>query len=97
MSQEEELANIGSELQFNVGKENDFRSQIIPEEIMDLSNVPKQEKLKTDFPIIFLDLQSDYFEKNLQFLPQGYNYKFINSLDQLNQQLKRKTNCTRNK
>ena len=96
MKQEEELANIGSELEFNVGKEegegfsvDDFQSQVIPEEIRE--DEPAEEKLKAEFPIIFLDLQSDYFKKNEGLLPRGYNYKIINSLEQLNQQLKNKS------
>ena len=97
MKHEEELANIGSELEFNVLKEEDealpidddtFRSQMIPNAINEEEE--EEETLKAEYPIIFLDLQSDYFKKNESLLPSGYNYKIINSLEQLNQQLKNK-------
>jgi hypothetical protein len=89
MKQEEDLANIGQELVFNVGKdeedalvEEDFLIEEMPQEVAEL---------KAEFPIIFFDLQSDYFKKNFESLPRGYNYKIITTLEELNQNLKTKS------
>jgi hypothetical protein len=89
MKQEEELANIGQELVFNVGKDDDG-ALAVEEEFLS-EELPEEEKLKEQFPIIFFDLQSDFFKKNFNTLPRGYNYKIITTLEELNQNLKSKS------
>jgi hypothetical protein len=91
MKQEEELANIGQELVFNVGKDEDGALAVEEEFLVNATTETAEEKLKEQFPIIFFDLQSDYFKKNFSSLPSGYNYKIITSLEELNQNLKAKS------
>lgn len=78
LKQEEDLANLAQELEFNVG--------------LDESLVPQESSLNQDekslFPVIFFDFQSDFFEKNLDQFPTGYGYQIARSLPELNTYLK---------
>ncbi len=75
LKQEEDLANIGTELEFNVA----------PEEIPD----PILEK-KSNFPIILFDFGADFFQVSSSQLPQGFSYKIVKTLPELNECLKQK-------
>jgi hypothetical protein len=93
MKQEEDLANIGHELVFNVGKDEDGALPVDEEFLMEQvqEEATETEEVKAEFPIIFFDLQSDFFNKNMNLLPRGYNYKIISTLEELNQTLKSKS------
>jgi CheY-like chemotaxis protein len=80
LKQEEDLANLASELEFNIG----------PDE----SSGPKESSLnaakRTLFPVIFFDFQSNFFESSLEQFPEGYDYQIARSLPELNNYLKSK-------
>ncbi len=75
LKQEEDLANIATELEFNV----------IPEEIPE-STIAK----KSNFPIILFDFGSDMFQASNALFPDGFSYKIIKTLPELNECLKQK-------
>jgi len=74
LKQEEELANLASELEF-----------AIPED--DPTGGLSHAK---NFPVILFDFGSDFFEKSLSGLPEGFDYKIIKTLPELNTALKNK-------
>lgn len=80
LKQEEDLANLATELEFNVGQEE--------------SSGPKESSLnqveKAPFPVILFDFQSDFFESSQNQLPEGYDYHIARSLPELNKHLKSK-------
>ncbi len=113
---EEDLANIASELEFNVGEEAPAsrpsrptppnrptpvvakKPQPAPSEELDSEDFAEQfleqrqkETKKNTFPVILFDFQSDFFKKSLSELPQGYDYKIVTELAQLNNLLKSKS------
>lgn len=74
LKQEEDLANLASELEFGV-----------PEDEPD--STPNK---RFSFPVILFDLSSDFFQKSLPLMPQGFEYKVLKTLPELNQALKSK-------
>jgi hypothetical protein len=80
LKQEEELANLAQELEFN-----------IPQEASEEISHQAVTESKPTYKIILFDFQSDFFEKSLQLLPQGYNYVLTRTLNELNLLLKNKT------
>lgn len=75
LEQEESLNNIVSELEFNVGVEEEQK--------------PHSTTTET-FPIIFFDFQSDFFQKSQAEFPSHYECKVVTTLPDLNQCLKSK-------
>lgn len=95
LKQEEELANMGSELEFNIPSEEtnaaseaigaedseDFASQLLDQR--------KQVAPKaTSYSVILFDLGSDFFQKSVTKFPKGFDYKVLKTLTELNQHLK---------
>ena len=75
---EEDLANIASELEFNIAEEQEAPVQ-----------KPKPRPPEAGgFTVILFDFQNDLFRKSLQFFPKGFDYKLVTSLEDLNQALK---------
>ncbi len=74
LKQEEELANLASELEFSIPEDE-----------------PENEMSKThNFPVILFDLGGDFFQKSLPHLPQGFDYRVLKTLPELNNALKTK-------
>ncbi len=69
LKQEEDLANIATELEFNV----------IPEEIPG-PTIAKD----SNFPVILFDFGADMFEASTTLFPEGFSYKIIKTLPELN-------------
>lgn len=44
-------------------------------------------EIPTEFNVILFDYQSDFFKENKKLLPIGYNYIFVKSVEELNQNL----------
>lgn len=97
--QEEEMNNIVNELEFNVGE--DVTSSEDSEDFAEnFLNARKEAEIKptpqsvtgtgpiTKLKIILFDLQSDFFKKAMPQMPKGLDYKLINNLNDLNQQLR---------
>lgn len=97
--QEEEMNNIVNELEFNVG-EDATSSEDSEDFAENFLNARKEAEIKstpqsvtgtgpiTKLKIILFDLQSDFFKKALPQMPKGLDYKLINNLNDLNQQLR---------
>jgi hypothetical protein len=75
LKQEEELANLASELEFS-----------IPDDDPVSSGGPKRQT----FPVILFELGNDFFQKSLPLMPQGFDYRVLKTLPELNQALKSK-------
>ncbi len=97
LKQEEDLANIGSELEFNTAAEDaelgqnaeDFAEQFLDQR----SKAPTPAATKpseASYPVILFDFGSDLFEKSQAQFPKGFAYKIIKTLPELNQCLKNK-------
>ncbi len=90
LKQEEELANIESELEFNVGQD----PLSIPASEPSLSEDPENfaEKFldarakeeKAPLTVILFDFQSDFFQKALDQFPKGHEYHVAKTLPELN-------------
>jgi hypothetical protein len=76
LKEEENLANIGTELEFAVDLEK-------------AKPVRPSTKAPT-FPVILFDFESDFFEKSKASFPQGFEYKICKTLNDLNAHLKNK-------
>lgn len=84
LEEEENLANIAGELEFNVeARKNLDRTQVGIPEAKNLQ--PKKEK---QFSVILFDIGDDFLKTHLKFFPDGYDYKICASLAELNQVLK---------
>lgn len=79
IKQEEDLANLATELEFSVNTDN------IPTK-PDAIATPA----KPDFSIVLFDFQSDFFNLSSEQFPKGYNYSIVKTLNDLNQHLKSK-------
>lgn len=103
LKQEEDLANIGLELEFNVDadagepakspavrKPPTKLEEEFGEDKLPPKQRPTQEQKKPQFPVILFDLQSDFFKKTQGSFPKGFNYKIMTSLADLNVQLRTK-------
>jgi hypothetical protein len=97
LKQEEDLANIGSELEFNTAPEDanqtqnaeDFAEQFLDQRSKaPAATAPKAAE--SSFPVILFDFASDLFEKSQTQFPKGFTYKIIKTLPELNQCLKNK-------
>ncbi len=105
LKQEEDLANIASELEFNTPPEGEIQaadSEDFAEQFLEQRSKPAapaapaaksagtNSKL-TNIPVIFFDFTSDFFKSSLASFPKGYAYKIIKTLPELNQCLKSKS------
>lgn len=97
LKQEEDLANIGSELEFNTAPEDanqtqnaeDFAEQFLDQRSKAPAAAPAKA-IEPSFPVILFDFASDFFEKSQAQFPKGFAYKIIKTLPELNQCLKNK-------
>ena len=102
LKQEEDLANLGTELEFNTSEgegsadSEDFAEQFLEQRSKDApaaksagtnSKIPAA---KVTFPVLLFDFTDDFFQKSLPKFPKGYNYKIVKTLPDLNQCLKSK-------
>lgn len=85
LKQEEELANIASELEFATPDEDDV--------IQTFEKAPSPSKPRTQVSVrvILFDFQSDFFANSLSEFPQGPDYRVVKNLNELNQHLKSKS------
>lgn len=83
LKQEEDLANIATELEFNVGADE-------PVKQAERSLTPAPTPVRPIFTVILFDFQSDFFQKSLQQFPEGHNYQVAKDLPTLNKFLKNK-------
>ncbi len=116
LKQEEELANLASELEFNIPAEDavasdvdseDFAEQFLENRAKPSAPAPKPATPKVatspkatplppktvpaaGVPVILFDFESDFFAKSKAHFPNGYEYKVIKTLAELNQCLKNK-------
>ncbi|GEM_PF-1208452 len=96
--QEEEMVNIVNDLEFNVGEDEASANESSEDFAENFLNARKEVETKqvpkaatgsiTKIKVILFDLQSDFFKKSLPNLPKGLDYKLINNLNELNQQLR---------
>lgn len=91
LKQEEDLANIAQELEFAVGPDEGAVPATSEPSFGALSLDQETPKEKTSFRVILFDFQSDFFQKNLSQLPQGYDYQIAKSLPELNKFLSDKS------
>lgn len=100
LKQEEDLANIGSELEFNVeaesvGPAKKIEARRPPSKMTTFHESELPPKLepkaaKSNFPVILFDLQSDFFKRSLSTFPSGFDYKVVSDLGELNKLLRSK-------
>ena len=81
IKQEEDLANIGNELEFNVDLEK--KSKPAPEIKSKITVTPVVKKPST-FTVVLFDFQSDFFQSSLEQFPKGFNYQIAKDLPGLN-------------
>lgn len=94
--QEEELANIVDELEFNttddespMAAEGSGDSEVFAEAFLQLRKESEEAKASsTRFKVILFDLQSEFFKTNTKLFPKGPDYKLISNLNDLNLQLR---------
>lgn len=94
LKQEEDLANMASELEFNVPAEDpgEIDSEAHAEKFLDQrSKIPSQTAPKALIPVILFDFESDFFTKSKHHFPEGYDYVVVKNLAELNQCLKSKS------
>ncbi len=84
--QEDDLASMVSGLEFNASTNGDESDHFVDEFLDKRADTPS----KLNFPIILFDFQSDFFKNSQSLLPEGYNYKIVSTLPELNQCLKYK-------
>lgn len=93
LKQEEDLANIASELEFNVGEEASPsapkprpRPKVeVPKVQPEASSAPKPAPVaQSGFTVVLFDFQSDFFQKSKDQFPPGHNYQVATDLAQLN-------------
>jgi response regulator RpfG family c-di-GMP phosphodiesterase len=89
IKQEEDLANVGADLEFNVPQENDLKA-FIEEFPKTETKTPLPQERKT-FTVILFDFQSDFFQNSQELLPPGYDYQIATDLTELNKLLASKT------
>ncbi len=76
--EEENLANVVEEIEFDVLAKADEKSAAIAYE------APKDKRMK----IILFDLESDFFKKSMKDLPLGHSYIHAKTLEELNSALR---------
>lgn len=88
LKQEEDLANIVSELEFNVGDVDSetYAQQVLKQkpQTQPKTQLPKKVVAKPIFTVILFDFQSDFFQKSKAKFPAGFNYQFAKDLSELN-------------
>jgi PleD family two-component response regulator len=89
--QEEEFANLASELEFSVTGIRHNESQLADSENSEAFALKFLEQRaasateeKKKFPVILFDYESDFFQKTKHQLPSGYDYKVVTTLAELN-------------
>jgi hypothetical protein len=84
LDEEENLANIAGELEFNVEarKNLDRTQQEIP------ANKMLRTETKNKFSVVLFDINDDFLKSHQEYFPDGFDYKFCSSLNELNQVLK---------
>lgn len=80
LQQDEELANLASELEFIVAEDPNQDSEDFAEKFLD----ERGKKAKASFNVILFDFQSDFFQKSQKQMPKGYNYQIARNLGELN-------------
>ena len=104
LKQEEELANLASELEFNIPLEESSPISVREPESDSVTTKPTAPKIagsnpkiaqpavtrEANFPIILFDFESDFFTQSRPNFPKGFNYKIVKSLAELNMCLKNK-------
>ncbi|WPU63314.1 response regulator [Peredibacter starrii] len=101
LKQEEDLANIASELEFNVGDVDSetYAQKVLAQKPKTQTKTPvpvakaavKPVAAKTSFPVILFDFQSDFFQKSKDKFPEGFEYHLAKDLAELNKFLASKT------
>ncbi len=93
LKQEEDLANIASELEFNIPPEGEAGAEL-SEELPPAKSPGTNSKItpttEANIPVILFDFGSDFFQKSQAQFPKGFAYKVIKTLPELNQCLKYK-------
>lgn len=86
LKQEEDLANIESELEFNVGQSSIPEPSLNedPEKFAEKFLNARGEEEKSPLTIILFDFQSDFFQKSVGKFPKGHNYQIAKTLPELN-------------
>lgn len=84
LKQEEDLANLATELEFGVQLENSAPKA------RPAAKGPSITPVGQDITVILFDFQSDFFKQSLVHFPKGYNYQLVTTLNDLNQHLKSK-------
>jgi hypothetical protein len=95
LKQEEELANIVEEIEFDVlktGKPQTKTSKAMaaescPEESVEdikKSAARNKSEQKGGLRVLLFDFQSDFFQKSQDFFPEGHDYKIVSTLQELN-------------
>ena len=103
LMQEEDLANIATELEFNTAPEaessEDFAEQFLEQRSKAapstagksaVTNSKLTASKEASFPVILFDFTSDFFQKSQAQFPKGFSYKIVKTLADLNQCLKSK-------
>ena len=90
LKQEEDLANIASELEFNVGDGKAAAAKPKPKAVTK-TPVAVKPLLKESFPVILFDFQSDFFQKEKTKFPEGFEYHIAKDLAELNKFLASKS------
>ena len=93
LKQEEDLANIASELEFNIPPEGEAEAASA-EDLPPVKSAGTNSKITPpaagNIPVILFDFGSDFFQKSQAQFPKGFAYKVIKTLPELNQCLKNK-------
>lgn len=92
LKQEEDLANMAQELEFAVGSEP-VAEPVTPKPAAPQTQTKTPAPIATtskNFTVILFDFQSDFFQKNRDKFPAGYNYQVATTLDELNKFLGQK-------
>jgi hypothetical protein len=93
LKQEEDLANIGSDLEFNTQPDSEGQSadsEDFAEQFLEQRTRAAPAAKVNTFPIILFDFTDDLFQRSQTQFPVGYNYKIVKTLAELNQCLKSK-------
>lgn len=102
LKQEEDLANIASELEFAVGADEKPAAAPAAKAAAPVAKAPAPKDASSpavtsipsaqkSFTVILFDFQSDFFQKAKAQFPKGYDYQIATDLNQLNKFLANKT------
>ena len=96
LMQEEDLANIATELEFNTAPESesseDFAEQFLEQRSKAAPSIAGKSAARKEasFPVILFDFTNDFFQKSQAQFPKGFTYNIVKTLADLNQCLKSK-------